>query len=423
MSDDGSAGNQVGAGPSSARLREIRDLLDRVVTHDLHFDVRAAAVTTIAAGWPDDPGTLAVLHRAARDLHGWVRAPAVTAIVRTFADHPDTLRLLHDALTDDSGQVRASAVTAIAQAFPDHPDTRPALHNALGDDDRNMTGDDDRQVGSTVRMAWIFPDDPGRRPRRLVVRFGQRSVRANAVTAIAQAYPAHPDTRALLHNALQDDDGYVRATAVTALAQMLPDDPGTLPALHRATRDGDHSVAGTAVRAITWRLPHQADTLAMLHDRATNAPADSYPRYEAQDLITDLRHGHAPRPPTDAELDVYWDDTTYAEDDMWLYQWVPSAIRRVWELPFDALYEKATADVDASVRVAALDRTAAGWPNRPETIPLLVRAAQHPDDKVRLAAVQGLGRVLHLEPDGPARAAWNRQPSWARNTTGGVEDP
>jgi len=237
------------------------------------------------------------------------------------------------------------------------------------------------------------------------------------VAAIARQFPDHPRTLPLLHNAAHDDDGYVRATAIRALAQSFPADPHTLPTLHRATGDGDDGVAGTAVRAIAWRFPDHVDTMGMLHDRARNAPAHRYVRHEAQDLITNLENGRTPGPPTDADLDMYWDDRTRAEDDMPLYGWVPRRIRRVWQLAFAVLLDAGATDPDPSVRAAAVERTAAGWPDHPDTLPLLRRAAQDPDEQVRQAAVAWLSHLMRDKPSGQPHEsgqAWHRPPSWTR---------
>jgi len=393
-----------------------RDVLYRAA-HDPDPGVCAAAVQVIATAWPDDPDTRSLLWQAVRDDFGSVRAVAVAAIAQVLPEHPRTVALLHTAaLNDDDGDVRATAVRTIAQVLPGHRDTARLLHLAARDDDRNMH--------SSVRMVWAFHDNSDRGARRRPVRVGYRSVRATAVAAIAEVFPEHPRTVALLHTALHDDDGYVRATAVRTIAQAFPGHPDTARLLHLATRDGDDGVAGSAMAAIAWRFPDHEDTLAMLDDRAANAPPHSYARYTAQDLITLREYGHRPGPPAEADLAMFWDGATYAEDDMYLFGWVPRAIRQVWRLTLADLHDMAVTGAEPAVRAAAVERIASGWPDHSDTFPLLRRAAGDPHERVRVVAVQGLGRVLLHESGRPAGGndaeGWSRPYPWQRDDTGKI---
>ncbi|MGW9508485.1 HEAT repeat domain-containing protein [Embleya sp. NPDC055610] len=74
----------------------------------------------MAGGWPDDPGTLALLRDlATTDTEASVRQVAVAAFARAGAGDPGALALLRDlATTDTDGDVRRVAVHAIARHHP-----------------------------------------------------------------------------------------------------------------------------------------------------------------------------------------------------------------------------------------------------------------------------------------------------------------
>jgi HEAT repeat protein len=81
-------------------------------------------VAALAAGWRDDPDTLALLReRATTDQHEGVRWAAVEALAAGWRDDPDTLALLRErATTDQHWDVRRAAVAALAAGWRDDPE-------------------------------------------------------------------------------------------------------------------------------------------------------------------------------------------------------------------------------------------------------------------------------------------------------------
>lgn len=108
--------------------------------------IRQAAIEVIAAGWHDDPATLAWLRdqaasdeyvrQAAADTDQYVRQAAVEAITAGWHDNPGTLPWLRDrAATDTHGTVRQAAMLAITAGWHDDPGTLPWLRNLAADKD------------------------------------------------------------------------------------------------------------------------------------------------------------------------------------------------------------------------------------------------------------------------------------------------
>jgi energy-coupling factor transporter ATP-binding protein EcfA2 len=164
---------RIGAGAN-----EIQQVIVEYATHD-DAERRFLAVYTLPEGWQADPGTLLWLRdRAVMDKAVYVRYAAVNRMVEHYRTDEQTLPLLRDrAVNDQHLAIRVEAVRAIVKHYRDDERTLPLLRDCA------------------VWDESLSPDD----------RVGMGGLRNTAIIAIAEYWPAHPDTLPLLRERAEND--------------------------------------------------------------------------------------------------------------------------------------------------------------------------------------------------------------------------
>ncbi|HEY6847293.1 MAG TPA: HEAT repeat domain-containing protein [Terracidiphilus sp.] len=269
---------------------------------------------------------------------------------------------------------------------------------------------DSRQVLAHLRMQALNAENP--------------ALRQAAVRALAQGWPAEPDTLTLLREcATGDSHGYVRQSAVQAIAHGWSADPEIKAWIRgRAISDEDSYVRRGAVLALaqSWNGDQEAGLLLrqrILSDSdqkvrrgAANALVDGW----ADDTGTlDWIAGNALsasdgyiRASAIRVLSVRWSrdqllpllrERISTDEYALVRQTAIHSLARRWRGQADVmpmLRQRASADSNSLVRQAAVRALGAGWQNDPETLPFLrERAVSDPEWNVRRAAV----RVLAVE--------------------------
>jgi hypothetical protein len=136
------AADLFGSMPAGLEQQDLRRRIQGLATVINDSNVRRAALQAIAAGWPTDADTLALLRdRATTDQHGAVRQAALQAIAAGWPTDADTLTLLRDrATTDPDEAVRQAALQAIAAGWPTDADTLTLLRDRATTDMAGETG-------------------------------------------------------------------------------------------------------------------------------------------------------------------------------------------------------------------------------------------------------------------------------------------
>jgi GTPase SAR1 family protein len=384
-----------------------------------HGDVRAIAVTELAAGWHDDEHTSPWLWERSRDKDAHVRAAAAQALATGWHDDPETLHWLREhaiLINERDSLVRVAVVHALATGWPERVDVVTLLK------EKARTGGDDNprvRQAAVEALAVGWRQDPETAPwlREYVVTEPDDDVRCAATQALATYWRDEHYTADLLEDrALEDKDWYVRATAIRALADLRRDGRQAGAWLReRATCDDVPYVRHVALNAAVTAWPKGQETFRWLAERAADGQED-----------LDVR-GAAVR-----ALAAGWRD----ENTLGLLRSVgdgdgvgdarTGAVRRVavqaiaatWrdnEQTHAWLCRRATEDQSSAVRRTALQLLAADkrWHDEPGTVALLRDSAVHdksPD--VRRASIRTLSAGW---PDTPATADWLRDRAFADN--------
>jgi hypothetical protein len=361
-----------------ARLRDPDDLVRRTAVRLLSesfTDVRDLLVAQVS-GDPD-PRT--------RDI-------ALRELIRTSDPDPGLRELLVDRIErDEDGALRLDAVGVLVERFP----TDPALRTVLS---RLAYQDPDARVrqAAVQELARLF--DHASTIEVLIDRAASDSVawvRLAATQALADHFGADPRTRAVLITQTDEErDTIVRLATVRTLIRM-----GADPRIHktlfsRIAQDPDPQIireaTGELVAFTGWR-----DRVAEL--LAERAVRDTYARVRlaAVDL---LLSSFGDRIPETALLL----DRAEKDPDPTVFDFAVTAlVRRSAEaVPVRRLLVERAADVDAVIRLVAVELLGAHFSTDPGTPELLLATARaDPDIQVRRAAVGRLGAGLAHRPE------------------------
>jgi hypothetical protein len=330
---------------------------------DPDADVRQAALQTMSAGWPADPATQVLLReRAAFDPDGEVRQAAVQLLVAGWRDSPEVLTLaLERVVNDDHGSVRLAAVRGLTSLDAEHATVLPVVRVLA-------KGDPDPQVrrAALQGLAAIGRRDDGNLHdllRGRAVEDSHPAVRRAAVQVIAGRWRDDPLTLAVVRErATADDDWLVRQAAVVAMAGGWGQAPGTLSLVRERICEDEHpAVRRTAIEALAARWATDAATLSLVRERVRDDEDWTVRRAALQALATGWR------------------------DD-------PRTLPLVGE--------RAAADTVAAVRQAAIQVLVTAWPEAAATASALrERATTDTDEDVRRVAVQVLAGMAAQEQD------------------------
>ena len=315
------------------------------------------------------------LARALRDDDEYVRTTA-DKVLATFGmtKAPGALEVavpqLAEALSDERVEVRRLAAGALWRMGwlsqpPPHPSLSPALVRALDDLDPLV-----RALAAAVvaNIATAVPDTiPALRRRATDV---DKDVRAGVLRALA-AGPGHSDALDLFIAATKDPEPTVREAAAAGLGVWGPKARAAVPALTAALDDGDARVRQAAVGAffeLSGAAPAPEAVPKLLPFLGMPEPAVRMAAAAALGAIGDPR-------------------------------------------ALEPLVQRASDDVDASVRAQAADALGAMGPEGVEGADTLVTALGDTDALVVASAVRALGLLAPLAPEAePALRRMLRHP-------------
>jgi HEAT repeat protein len=295
---------------------------------------RASAAVALAKGWPGDPDVLLLLRESATGDPGWrVREAAVRWLAIGWAGDPGVREVLCGRATgDEEENVRQTALSALASGWPDHPGTLSYLRDrAVNDHDPYVR----REALRALSAGWS--DDPDTAPFLFARAVSDAS---DDVSRYAFEYtdPTYArDPRAVKVTAMyQASAGQRRRRAMETLARRWPDHPSLIPVLlDRAGNDDDWQLRKAAIQLVAAVRPADPETV----------PA----------LLAAARHEQ-------------WEEVGTGD------------------FYFGAEYTDSH-EVAGELRISAIEALAAGWPEHPETLPLLRdRAVNDRSSAVREAA-------------------------------------
>ncbi|MFD0688669.1 HEAT repeat domain-containing protein [Actinomadura fibrosa] len=401
-----------GPSPASRRLAARCYLLTRpqslpqlqhTALHEMHADVRRAAVEAVGAGWAGDPEVLPWLRdRATNDHDTNVRWTAVQAMGAGWADDPENLMWLSDrAINDRNANVRRAAVEAMGVGWAGDPE----ILLRLGD---RATNDQDASVRLTAVQAmgsgWAGNDEALTLLRTRAAKDQDNDVRWGAVKAVGVGWAGDAKVLAWLRDrAINDHDDDVRRIAVEAIGTGWDGDDSVLTWLGcRATDDRHGSVRQAAVLAVGTGWAGDAKVLARLRDRATN-DQDTNVRQAAVLAVGAGWSG-------DPEILVWLRDCATHHQDASVRRTAVEAAGSNWSSNDEALAllrDRAGNDLNASVRRAAVQAMGTGWPGDAKVLVWLRdRATNDRDASVRQSAMQAVEAAAVSWMGDPAILAW-----------------
>jgi hypothetical protein len=227
------------------------ELIDRVHAENDEF-ARAAALTRLAVGWPDQ-ATRTLLTDHAADGNGFVRAAALERLAVGWPDDATRVLLTDHVTAGDDEYVRAAALERLAVGWPDQA-TRVLLTD-------HVTAGDDEYVRASAleRLAVGWPDQA---TRTLLTEHattdGSWAVRAIALTRLAVGWPDEATRALLTEHVTADGKGFVRAAALERLAAAWPDQATRTLLTARAAADGNEYVREAARARLAAQAPGRA---------------------------------------------------------------------------------------------------------------------------------------------------------------------
>ncbi|MEJ3742837.1 HEAT repeat domain-containing protein [Actinomycetes bacterium KLBMP 9797] len=199
---------------------------------DIASGARKTAVTALVQWFPDDPATLGALHRACYDPSWSVRQFAAEKLRAYWPDGPDTRARLELLARDTDYDVRSSAVQAAAVQWHDHPSVHALLDHVSRDPDQHIRRTTRQIIARSVRLT-----EPGLLDVLAAIRSPDWRIRYDALVALDERAPEHPEFRPALLDALRDPDPLVRWIALFILARQWPDQPETRQLVNAALDD------------------------------------------------------------------------------------------------------------------------------------------------------------------------------------------
>ncbi len=339
------AADAVRQADRATRLRALPTLIDRLMT-EKDGQVRLAVLEAVAALGPDaEPAVPALLHTLRTSYGGlnleeahqdYRSALALAAIGRP------AVAGLRGLLNERKENVRAEAIMALGRIGPD---AAPAVGDLLP-----LLGDKADRIGREAALALGRIGEAAVELLLVAGATGDASSRGRALVALGEL--ARPDDRvaAVVGAAAGDADPRVRAEAIRTLAHLHRPDAAMLPVLRDRIRDGDEAVR---LATVDW-LVGRRELLAR--------------------LTPDL-----------ADLLVAADDGVARHAAFLLSQLGPAGAA-----PLVAALPSPASRVDAiGVALAAVGRP---------VVPILLRALQADDPRVRRGAALALGQIRPLDP-------------------------
>lgn len=407
--------------------------------------VREAALTALLETWPQEPGLRDLALRLAANkipTVADVREVALTALLTRWPPDADLVALLREcAENDPDPDLRMAALRGLADASPHddqvvdlsgkllsgdvHPDVRAAALEILstlkpggGVLPAALAARFDRSP--TVRTAAVgvlaeqsaTEGEAGAAFLTLVVGDRDPEVREAAIRGLDAGWLLIPDGFGVLTRlAVADDSAGVRAAAVNVLAEVWPNDSRTAPILRaRAARDEHLDVLSVAMTALfgemdedpsTGRVVRQkvlpvlaTDEHVVLHDVAIEAIMSAVADRPTEDveLLREVLTLSRPSGFDLAVIGMLFGDTDDADDGAGgIVRSLRAATNLIPRLS------------DASARVTIVGFLARRGSGHPEAGAILrATAASDPDDGVRRAAIEAVGRWWRDDPLTPA---------------------
>ncbi|WP_406293026.1 HEAT repeat domain-containing protein [Embleya sp. NBC_00888] len=398
---------------------DVRDLVARAASDDVHPFVRDDALRLLARGWSDDEDVRAFLIRRAReDEDDDVRGRALRTLALHGSDHEDTLAFLAGAVADDTDpvlctaaiadlresawggddirdllvrraagsaheEVRQTALQLLGARWPRHAGVREALvHGATGNGSAAVRSEALR----TLATHWPRQDGVRDVIVRRVEEDAEDTVRRTAVDMIAACCPGHDDVRDVLIRAA-DDESYrsARDRAREALAEHWADQPEVRDLLISACGDQSDGYARAAVlRHLLKHWPDHHD----IHELLV-ASLDHPGRYTGSTTLDGLQN-HWPDSDTFRAvlMRAAADDSRYAGDT------AVKVLARRWADRDDVgrLVMGIASDPQHLRRDSALRALSEYWAHREDVRDVLVRALADPaGEYTRIEIVKALG--------------------------------
>jgi HEAT repeat protein len=390
--------------------------LENVLNSDRYWVARTAALYEVAAQSPDTQHTLELLRqRALNDVSERVQSAARDALAEYFPREAVTLSLLIDQHT------RATLQDLLGGPVPDLPQL---IHLASAHPDEAL-----RETALRV-IAAHFSKLPETFPvlRDRAIHDPRAVVRMCALRALADCFPEAAQTLARLRTSLiSDPHPWARETALQFLVERFHRDPRTLDLVReRAIEDPHEVVRESATGAIGRYFLHDWRTVPFLVERL-QTDVDANVRRRAAYAL-----GECPDPRALGALSTAWHfDSAERVREACRFVWygrvyesakerpytrIAWAMERLSNEPLDyywkdgqdfqtLLESDARSHPRASVRSAAL--TVLETEHGPQPQLLEQRAAADSDPSVRIAALQLIAREYEtreeLGPDGVLR--------------------
>jgi HEAT repeat protein len=412
--DDGPSVVGPSVTPQTAVFADLDVLRNLATDPDAKPNVRRTAIRRLATGWPDDAGTLALLHDVAVNVPMYA-SPEVQAVAWSatqqiavgWPDHPSTVPLLHEVMVcNPTTPTSLAAVRALVAGWPGDPETLRRLRDLASERTQAVLHYPVRAAAVALLVA-AYRDDPGTLPLlKELMHDGSATAEVAAVRALAVGWPDDVATLPLLRTEVQTRLGgsgswEAGLAAIEEIAVGWPDDPSTRPFLQACAtdlRERFTDVRSAVFRALAVGWLNDPGIRPFLRERGR--VEEDYERWTAARavLIAD--------PDAPETFDLVHSCCTH---EAWNVRCdAVTAIATAW--PDDPrtlpILLAATDDGHEWVEARALNAIAAGWPDHPQTLPLLRRRAEdaeHTKADTRMAALMS---YVAVGPDDPQALAW-----------------
>jgi len=223
-----------------------------------------------------------------------------------------------------------------------------------------------------------------------------RSIRTQAVAAVAMTWQDNRETLPWLKQLAQsDDDGAVRYVALEEIVRGWKNEPDTLPVLRQlAQSDKNWAVRSAAMQEIARGWKDEPDTLPLLQQLAQSDKHWDVRSAAVRGIVRGWKDNPKTLPLLQqlAQSDEHWDVRYVALEEIAL-GW------KNYSNTLPLLQRLAEFDKNEDVRRAAVEEIARGWKHEPHTLPLLQRLAEFDkNEDVRRAAVEEIARGWKNEP-------------------------
>ncbi len=366
--------------------------------------VRRTSLDLLVTNWPDDDRAHDLMRRAAKDADAAVRGRAVEALAQHATTVPGAWPAVIQALRGDGAQaVRNAAVTALASDSANPQEAMAHLLQACSDPAWQVRR-------SALRLVVArFAGEPAVFDRVLAaIRDSNEDVRQTGVELLAGRWPEAPKSFDAVCRAIRDADPQVRCAAVRAMAQRWRDDPEVVEALKLAQTDHHGDVRVAALTAWTDPISRATEYVAILDGIVADDPVADARRAALEVLVSEA-----------AEFSGSALERAIADPDpnvrLAALRSLSSVIPQLSR--FRPAVLRLCEDTVEKVRQKAVETAARFWGDRPEVMRILHRAARSQSWQLRRAALESLASRWPDDETWRALRRGRRDPSnWVRYT-------